>query len=143
MRLKVMVICAALVLIVCAAAGLFSQESRGRSTDATSEITGETGEEAVEEVTREDLLSTRGSVHGMKGRRLFRTAYWAAGLSGDMKRTYETHGYPSGRHREVKAGVTIEKWTYIAEGKQFVFRGDRLVRTERSIPGSATGIYLK
>ena len=38
-----------------------------------------------DEVTQEDLLKTKGTVHGAGARARFRTAYWAAGLKGDIK----------------------------------------------------------
>jgi hypothetical protein len=98
---------------------------------------------AEEEITQEDLLEDQASVRGKRGRRLFKTAYWAAGLTGDKKRIYDAHGYPSSRYREHKAGVMIEKWTYLEAGRQFVFRGDKLARTRRFAPGSAVGIYLE
>lgn len=98
---------------------------------------------AEEEITQEDLLEDQASVHGKRGRRLFKTAYWAAGLTGDMKSIYDTHGYPSSRYREYKAGVMIEKWSYLEAGRQFIFRGDKLARTRRFVPGSAVGIYLE
>jgi hypothetical protein len=96
-----------------------------------------------EEVTREDLLETLSEVHGKRGRRIFKAAYWAAGLESDMKKIYDTYGYPSSRYREEKAGVMLEKWTYLDAGKQFVFRDNRLTKTKRFNPGSAVGIYLK
>jgi hypothetical protein len=96
-----------------------------------------------EEVTQEDLLETRDSVHGKRGRRLFKTAYWAAGLTGEKKEVYESYGYPSSRYREEKAGIILEKWTYLEDGKQFIFRDDMLWRTREFNPGSAVGLYLK
>jgi hypothetical protein len=98
---------------------------------------------AEEETTREDLLESQSSVHGRHARRLFKTAYWAAGLTGDMKDIYETYGYPSSRYREEKVGVILEKWTYLEDGRQFIFRDDRLTRTRQFNPGSALGVYLK
>ena len=100
-------------------------------------------EPAEAEVTRQDLLESLSEVRGKRGRRLFKTAYWAAGLEGDMKRIYDDLGYPSGRYREEKAGVTLEKWTYFEAGKQFIFRDTSLTRTREFNPGSALGIYLK
>lgn len=96
-----------------------------------------------EEITQEDLLEAQDSVHGKRGRRLFKTAYWAAGLTGDMKSIYDSYGYPSSRYREQKAGVVLEKWTYLEAGRQFIFRDNKLTRTRRFSPGSALGIYLK
>jgi hypothetical protein len=98
---------------------------------------------ATERMTREDLLEAQASIHGKRGRRLFKTAYWAAGLTGDMKRIYDSYGNPSSRYREWKAGVMLEKWTYLEAGRQFIFRDDRLARTRRFNPGSAIGAYLK
>jgi hypothetical protein len=95
------------------------------------------------EKTREELLENLDEVHGKRGRRLFRTAYWAAGLQGDMRAIYDSYGYPSSRYREVKAGVNYERWTYLDAGKQFIFRDGRLIRTREFNPGSATGISLK
>ena len=98
---------------------------------------------ASEEVTKEDLLEAQASVRGKRGRRLFKTAYWAAGLTGDMKAIYDSYGYPSSRYREEKAGVMLEKWTYLDAGRQFTFRDNKLARTRRFNPGSAVGAYLK
>jgi len=98
---------------------------------------------AVEEMTREDLLEVQASVRGKRGRRLFKTAYWAAGLTGDMRAIYDSYGYPSSRYREDKAGVMLEKWTYLEAGRQFVFRDKKLARTRRFNPGSAVGVYLR
>jgi hypothetical protein len=109
----------------------------------TSEKSATEIKSADEEITQEDLLEAQGSVHGKHGRRLFKTAYWAAGLAGDMKSTYDAYGYPSSRYREEKAGVVFEKWTYLEAGLQFTFRGDKLMATRRFNPGSALGIYLK
>jgi hypothetical protein len=116
---------------------------------ASSSIAQETPEDpapadtlAAENITQEDLLEVQASVHGRRGRRLFKNAYWAAGLTGDMKKVYGSHGYPSSRYREQKAGVLLEKWTYLEEGKQFTFRDSRLTRTREFNPGSALGIYI-
>lgn len=84
-----------------------------------------------DEVTQEDLLKTKGSVHGAGDRARFRTAYWAAGLEGDMKDIYNRYGYPSARYREEKMGRVEEKWTYIEAGKQFTFRGSKMTREQR------------
>jgi hypothetical protein len=102
---------------------------------------GETSEER--EVTRQDLLEQLDEVHGKRGRRLFKAAYWAAGLEGDMKVIYQEHGHPSGRYREVKAGVVFETWTYLDTGKRFVFRDGEIAGTRDFNPGSVLGIYLK
>jgi len=84
-----------------------------------------------DEVTQEDLLKTKGSVHGAGSRARFRTAYWAAGLEGDMKAIYDRYGYPSARYREDKMGRIEEKWTYIDAGKQFTFSGSKMTREQR------------
>lgn len=119
----------------------------GRETAEESETEEAPGEVEIiqedEEITREDLLERLSEVRGKRGRRMFKAAYWAAGLEADMKRIYDTYGYPSSRYREEKAGVILEKWTYLEAGKQFVFRDNRLARTREFNPGSATGIYLK
>jgi len=96
--------------------------------------------EEEEEITQEDLLKTRGSVHGAGSRAKFRTAYWAAGLEGDMKEIYNQYGYPSARYREEKMGRVEEKWTYIEAGKQFTFSGSKMVR-ERKINTRSTSTY--
>ena len=88
-------------------------------------------EEEQEEITQEDLLKTRGTVRGAGARAKFRTAYWAAGLEGDMKEIYNKYGYPSARYREEKMGRVEEKWTYIEAGKQFTFRGSTMTREQR------------
>jgi hypothetical protein len=98
------------------------------------------GEEGM---TQEELLESLSQVHGRRGRRLFKTAYWAAGLEGDMRTIYDTYGYPSSRYREVEAGVTLEKWTYLEDGKQFIFRDGKLMRTSNVNLDSDLGIYLK
>ena len=136
--LKFTVICAllGLILIIPLAGASLAQDT---SEESDVEIT--PAEE--EEITQEDLLEAQDSVHGKRGRRLFKTAYWAAGLTGDMKRIYDSHGYPSSRYREQKVGVVLEKWTYLEAGRQFVFRGNKLTRTRRFNPGSTIGIYLK
>lgn len=115
-----------------------SEESDVEGTPAAGEVT-----QPEEEVTQEDLLETQDSVHGKRGRRLFKTAYWAAGLKGDMKEVYKAYGYPSSRYREEKVGIVLEKWTYLEEGRQFVFRGGKLSGTRRFNPGSAAGVYLE
>ena len=84
-----------------------------------------------DEVTQEDLLKTKGSVHGAGDRARFRTAYWAAGLEGDMEEIYNRYGYPSARYREDKMGRVEEKWTYIEAGKQFTFSGSKMTREQR------------
>jgi len=84
-----------------------------------------------DEVTQEDLLKTKGTVHGAGDRARFRTAYWAAGLEGDKKEIYNRYGYPSARYREEKMGRVEEKWTYIEAGKQFTFRGSKMIREQR------------
>jgi hypothetical protein len=84
-----------------------------------------------DEVTQEDLLETKGTVHGAGSRARFRTAYWAAGLEGDMKAIYDRYGYPSARYREEKMGRVEEKWTYIEAGKQFTFSGSKMTREQR------------
>jgi hypothetical protein len=94
------------------------------------------------EVTRQDLLERLDEVHGKRGRRLFKAAYWAAGLEGDMKAIYQEHGHPSGRYREIKTGVVFETWTYLDLGKRFVFRDGNLAGTRDFNPGSALGVYL-
>ncbi len=132
--------------VICAFVGLalsipLAGASLAQNTSEESDVEVTPAEE--EEITQEDLLETQGSVHGRRGRRLFKTAYWAAGLTGDMKRIYDSHGYPSSRYREQKVGVILEKWTYLETGRQFTFRGDRLKRTRRFNPGSTLGIYLK
>jgi hypothetical protein len=95
------------------------------------------------EPSRQDLLEVAGQVHGKQGRRRFRTAYWIAGLEGDMRTIYDAYGYPSSRYRETKADVTFERWTYLDAGKQFIFRAGRLVRTREFNPGSAAGMSLR
>ena len=70
---------------------------------------------------------------------LFRMRRWAKLLRGDMKEVYETYGYPSTRYREEVLGRTIEKWTYIAEGRQFVFQEGELIREKEFNPGSPWG----
>lgn len=92
------------------------------------------GEE--EEITQEELLKGRGTVHGKRGRKNFKTAYWAAGLKGDMKEIYEEYGYPSARYRDETLGRVEEKWTYIEAGKQFTFRDSRLLRETNLIPST-------
>jgi hypothetical protein len=84
-----------------------------------------------DEVTQDDLLKTKGTVHGAGSRSRFRTAYWAAGLEGDMKDVYDRYGYPSARYREDKMGRVEEKWTYIDAGKQFTFSGSKMTREQR------------
>ena len=84
-----------------------------------------------DEVTQEDLLKTKGSVHGAGSRAKFRTAYWAAGLKGDMKDIYGRYGYPSARYRVEKMGRVEEKWTYLEAGKQFTFSGSKMTREQR------------
>jgi hypothetical protein len=103
----------------------------------------ETEAAGEEDMTREDLLESLDQVHGKRARRLFKTAYWAAGLEGDMKAVYDAYGYPSTRYREVTAGVTLEKWTYLDDGTQFIFRDRKLTGTRDFNPGSALGIYIK
>ena len=93
-----------------------------------------------DEVTQEDLLKTRGTVHGAGNRAKFRTAYWAAGLEGDMKDIYGRYGYPSARYREQKMGRIEEKWTYLEAGIQFTFSGSKLTR-ERKINTRSTSTY--
>jgi hypothetical protein len=93
-----------------------------------------------EEITQEDLLKTRGTIHGAGSRARFRTAYWAAGLKGDMKEVYDEYGYPSARYREERVGIIEEKWTYMGAGKQFTFRGTKLVH-EREISGQSASNY--
>jgi len=91
-----------------------------------------------DEVTQEDILKTKGTVHGAGSRARFRTAYWAAGLEGDMKDVYEHYGYPSVRYREEKMGRVEETWTYIESGKQFTFRGSRMTREQKINTRSAS-----
>ena len=93
-----------------------------------------------DEVTQEDLLKTKGTVHGAGSRAKFRTAYWAAGLEGDMKEIYNRYGYPSARYREQKMGRVEEKWTYLEAGKQFTFSGSKMTR-ERKINTRSTSTY--
>jgi hypothetical protein len=95
-----------------------------------------------DDVTQQDLLKTRGSIHGAGNRARFRTAYWAAGLTGDMKKVYDEYGYPSSRYRVEKMGEIEEKWTYLGAGKQFTFRGNRLVRDQRFNRNSASALNL-
>jgi hypothetical protein len=131
---------------ICALAGLgliITLAGASFAQDAPDEPDIEVTPAEEEEITQEDLLEAQDSVHGKRGRRLFKTAYWVAGLTGDMKRIYDSYGYPSGRYREHKVGVILEKWTYNEAGRQFIFNGDRLTRTRRFNPGSALGIYLK
>jgi hypothetical protein len=99
--------------------------------------------EGAEEVTQQDLLETLTTVHGKHARRLFRAAYWAAGLEGDMKAVYDAHGYPSSRYREQKLGRVEEKWTYMELGKQFTFRDGKLVGEKDFNPGSLSVFSLK
>lgn len=126
---------AGLFLSVPLVGGSLAQDT---SEESAAEVT-----PAEEEITQEDLLEAQGSVHGKRGRRLFKTAYWAAGLTGDMKEIYDSYGYPSSRFREQKVGVVLEKWTYLEAGRQFIFRDDKLTRTRNFNPGSALGVYLK
>jgi hypothetical protein len=93
----------------------------------------------AKEITREDLLEVLDQVHGKRGRRQFKAAYWAAGLEGDKKKIYDTYGHPSSRYREDRAGVVVERWTYIDQGKQFIFQGNKLTRTRRFEPGTTPG----
>ncbi|MFC1800401.1 hypothetical protein ACFL2Z_05815 [Candidatus Eisenbacteria bacterium] len=93
-----------------------------------------------DEVTQEDLLKTKGTVHGAGDRAKFRTAYWAAGLQGDMKEIYNRYGYPSARYREEKMGRVEEKWTYLEAGKQFTFSGSKMTR-ERKTNTRSTSTY--
>jgi len=104
--------------------------------DAVEEVL--SGDEATpeKEVTRQDLLELLDEVQGKRERRRFKAAYWAAGLEGDKKRIFDIYGHPSTRYREDEAGVLTEKWTYIDEGKQFIFRGDKLKRTRNFSPGT-------
>jgi hypothetical protein len=97
-------------------------------------------DEGEEEITQEDLLKTKGTVHGAGARAKFRTAYWAAGLEGDMKEIYNQYGYPSARYREEKMGRVEEKWTYMEAGKQFTFSGSKLIH-ERKINARSTSTY--
>jgi hypothetical protein len=87
----------------------------------------------------EDTIPDRDSVHGMRERRQFRIIWWAAHLKGDMKRIYETYGYPSSRYREEVMGRIVEKWTYIDDGKMFSFRDSRLTEKRQFNPGSFKG----
>lgn len=87
----------------------------------------------------EDAIPDPASVHGKRERRQFRIIWWAAHLRGDMKRIYETHGYPSSRYREEVMGRVVEKWTYIDEGKVFTFRDGRLTEKRQFNPGSFRG----
>ena len=135
MKFAVMIGLAGLVLGIPLVDVSLGQETSGKSAAEVAP--------AQEEMTQEDLLEAQGSVHGKRGRRLFKTAYWAAGLIGDMKRIYDTYGYPSSRYREQKAGVVLERWTYLDAGLQFTFRDDKLTRTRHFNPGSALGVYLK
>jgi hypothetical protein len=108
----------------------------GLASAIDAQTTSSTPEE--EALTQEDLLRTRGSVHGRRGRRNFRTAYWAAGLEGDQLRVYESHGYPSARYRQETLGRVEETWTYIEAGKQYTFRGSDMVKERSFVPNTST-----
>ena len=69
-------------------------------------------------------------------RRVFRMAWWAANLRGDMKQTYDTYGAPSTRYRDTVMGRVVERWTYIDLGKQFAFEDGKLVKIVDFPPGS-------
>jgi hypothetical protein len=103
----------------------------------------ETGTAEEEEISQEDLLKARGTVHGKRGRRNFKTAYWAAGLEGDMKEIYEAYGYPSARYREEKMGRIEEKWTYIEAGKRFTFRDGKLLNERDYVPSMTPAYTVK
>jgi hypothetical protein len=83
--------------------------------------------QSKKEVTREDLLKSRTLVQSEVQRRTFRTAYWAAGLTGDKKAVFDTYGYPSVRSREEKLGELTETWFYLDGDRSFTFLGDRLI----------------
>ena len=135
-------LCVCSVGVVCAqdtGAGTHQPDSL-RSPQPRPEDTQAAGYEGM---TQEEMLEELDQVHGKHERRLFKTAYWAAGLEGDMRNIYDTYGYPSSRYREVEAGVTLEKWTYLEDGKQFIFRDGKLMRTGRVNLDSDLGVYLK
>jgi hypothetical protein len=138
LRLSVLLTILVLALSLAATGGSPAEDAR-TGPEAENTRMAETTEEGV---TQEDLLEILDRVHGERARRLFRIAYWAAGLEGDMKAVYGEYGYPSYRYREIKVGITLEKWTYLDEGKQFVFRDGELERTRKFNPGSAAGLYL-
>jgi hypothetical protein len=68
--------------------------------------------------------------------RQYRLQLWASRLRGDMKATFETYGFPSTRYREIVLGRTVERWTYIEAGKQFVFEDGKLVKTVALTPSA-------
>ncbi len=99
-------------------------------------VPAEAGPTPPKEMTREELLETLIEVHGKRDRREFRAAYWVAGLEGDKKEIYDTYGNPSNRYREDRAGAVVERWIYAEDGKQFIFRDNKLTSTRTFKPGT-------
>jgi len=91
---------------------------------------------SIASTAREDSLAVLRSLHGKRERRLFRLQQWAKSLKGDMKRIYDTYGFPSSRYREATMGRVVERWTYLSRGLEFTFQDTRLIRTRRFIPAT-------
>lgn len=105
------------------------QAPDGQAISGTQTAVTGTGEDAT------NLLRHR-LVQSESEKRVFRMRLWASLLQGDMKEIHRIYGYPSTRYREEVLGRLTERWTYFANGKQFIFENSKLVKTLELNPGS-------
>jgi hypothetical protein len=67
------------------------------------------------------------TLKGKHARRAARVGQWIEQLKQDRRRIYDQYGYPTYRFYELEFDARTEHWFYLAENREFVFAGDRLV----------------
>jgi hypothetical protein len=100
----------------------------------TSEPSSSDQPEYVQGGVEEEMVGGLRLARGKHGRRMWRTSYWVNSLTGDKARVFDSYGMPSSRYREDILGRVEETWTYLEQGVEITFHGDKIVRTEKIFP---------
>jgi hypothetical protein len=90
--------------------------------------------EYVEGEVEEEMVGGLRLAKGKHGRKMWRTNYWVNSLEGDKAKIFDSYGMPSSRYREEAMGRVEETWTYLEQGLEIVFHGDKIVRTKTLFP---------
>jgi hypothetical protein len=90
--------------------------------------------EYVEGEVEEEMVGGLRLAKGKHGRKMWRTNYWVNSLEGDKAKIFDSYGMPSSRYREETMGRVEETWTYLEQGLEIVFHGDKIVRTKTLFP---------
>ena len=104
-----------------------AQEASSPAPDQTQYVPGE---------VEEEIVGGLRLAKGRHGRKMWRTTYWVSQLSGDKAKVFDAWGMPSSRYREETMGRVTEMWTYLDQGVEITFEGDKLIRTKNFTPGT-------